>query len=73
MRPDALRIDPTGTVRGRVVASTFRRDHFLVRVETAIGVLEVAADAPPTVDEPVGLTIDPEWFGRPLRIDLRRR
>ena len=58
-RPDALRLDPDGPVRGRVIGITFRRDHFLVRVETRIGVLEVAADVPPDVDEAVGLSLDP--------------
>lgn len=58
-RPDALRLDPQGPVRGHVIGTTFRRDHFLVRVDTEIGILEVTADLPPDVDEPVGLTIDP--------------
>ena len=58
-RPDAVRIDPAGALRGRVISSTFRRDHFLIRVETEIGVVEVAAEAPPTVDTLVGLTLDP--------------
>ncbi len=38
---------PTVPVRGRVTGATFRRDHFLVRVETELGPLEVAADAAP--------------------------
>ena len=58
-RPDALRLDPNGPVRGRVVATTFRRDHFLVQVETDLGVLEVAATTPPTAGENVGLSLDP--------------
>jgi thiamine transport system ATP-binding protein len=57
-RPDALRLDPAGAVRGRVTATTFRRDHFLVRVETPVGTLEVAVDAPPAVDATVGLAIE---------------
>jgi thiamine transport system ATP-binding protein len=58
-RPDALRLDPNGPVRGRVVATTFRRDHFLVQVETGLGVLEVAATTPPTAGHNVGLSLDP--------------
>jgi thiamine transport system ATP-binding protein len=58
-RPDALRLDPNGPVRGRVVATTFRRDHFLVQVDTDLGVLEVAATTPPTTGANVGLTLDP--------------
>jgi len=59
-RPDGLRIDPDGAVRGRVLGATFRRDHFLVRVETDVGTLEVAVDAPPPEGELVGLTADPD-------------
>ncbi len=58
-RPDALRLDPDGPVRGHVSGSTFRRDHFLVRVETDLGPLEVAAETPPDVGENVGLGLDP--------------
>jgi thiamine transport system ATP-binding protein len=59
-RPDALRLDPAGPVHGRVAGATFRRDHFLVRVETDVGSLEVAVEAPPAVDEIVGLAADPD-------------
>lgn len=58
-RPDALRLDSNGPVRGRVVATIFRRDHFLVQVETDLGLLEVAATTPPTTGADVGLTLDP--------------
>jgi thiamine transport system ATP-binding protein len=61
-RPDALRIDPDGPVPGRVMSTTFRRDHFLVRVETELGVLEVATEVPPAPDEKVRLTLDPRGF-----------
>jgi thiamine transport system ATP-binding protein len=59
-RPDALRLDGNGAVRGRVTATTFRRDHFLVQVETEHGTLEVAATTPPTPGANVGLTLDPD-------------
>jgi len=58
-RPDALRLAADGPVRGRVVGSTFRRDHFLVRIDSEIGPLEVAADAPPAVGAAVGIALDP--------------
>ncbi len=58
-RPDALRLDPNGPVQGRVVATTFRRDHFLVQVDTDLGRLEVAAATPPHAGAAVGLTLDP--------------
>ncbi len=59
-RPDALRVDPDSPVRGRVTGATFRRDHFLVRVETELGTLEVAVDTPPAAAEIVGLAVDPD-------------
>ena len=43
-----------------MAGSTFRRDHFLVRVDTAIGPLEVAADVPHADGEAVGIALDPD-------------
>ena len=57
-RPDALRIDPSGLVRGRVLGATFRRDHFLVRVATDDGTFEVADATPPTTGDTVAITAD---------------
>jgi thiamine transport system ATP-binding protein len=61
--PDALRVTDDGTLSGVVVARTFRRDHFRVRVELVDGggTIEVAIrDAePPSTGEAVHLTIDP--------------
>jgi thiamine transport system ATP-binding protein len=57
-RPDALRLDPNGPVPGRVAATTFRRDHFLVQVDTDLGILEVTATTPPTPGENVALALD---------------
>jgi thiamine transport system ATP-binding protein len=61
-RPDALRLDPAGPVAGRVVAATFRRDHFLVRVETTAGTLEVIADIAPEAGATVSVASDPDAF-----------
>jgi thiamine transport system ATP-binding protein len=60
VRPDGLRLGADGPVRGRVTATTFRRDHFLVQVESEIGELEVAADVAPAVGEAVRVVLDPE-------------
>jgi hypothetical protein len=59
-RPDAFTIDPAGPVGGRVLGSTFRRDHFLVRVDTELGPIEVACASPPVPDELVRLVVDPD-------------
>jgi thiamine transport system ATP-binding protein len=58
-RSDAIAIGPAGPVGGRVVSSTFRRDHFLVRVDTELGPMEVACATPPDPKTPVRLAIDP--------------
>jgi thiamine transport system ATP-binding protein len=70
VRPDALRIDPDGRLRGVVVQRTFRRDHFRLRVEihevdgqpvgTGTTVEVVVRDrTPPTVGMAVALAPDP--------------
>jgi thiamine transport system ATP-binding protein len=63
IRPDAFRPSTDGTVRGVVVARTYRGDHFVVRVATDDGgpVLAVAArwTPPPAVGERVTLALDP--------------
>jgi thiamine transport system ATP-binding protein len=61
-RPDGLRIDAAGPVAGRVASATFRRDHFLVRVETSAGTLEVIADRAPEVGAAVNVAMDPDAF-----------
>jgi thiamine transport system ATP-binding protein len=58
-RPDALRLDANGPVRGRVTATTFRRDHFLVRVDTEFGPFDVAADDAPAVGTATSVGVDP--------------
>jgi thiamine transport system ATP-binding protein len=64
VRPDGLRLDPSGPVHGVVTRTTFRRDHFLVHVDTerasGLGPLEVAAPNPPTVGAQVALDLDPD-------------
>lgn len=57
-RPDGLRFDPDGPVSGVIVGSTFRRDHFLVTVETGIGPVTVAAAEPPAAGTAVRLSAD---------------
>ncbi|MEX2255106.1 MAG: ABC transporter ATP-binding protein, partial [Acidimicrobiia bacterium] len=37
IRPDALHLDPSGALEGVVVARTFRRDHWRVRIELTAG------------------------------------
>jgi thiamine transport system ATP-binding protein len=63
IRPAAFRPSSDGTVRGVVVARTYRGDHFVVRVATDDGgpVLAVAArwTPPPAVGERVTLALDP--------------
>jgi thiamine transport system ATP-binding protein len=59
-RPDALRLAAEGPVPGRVTGTTFRRDHFQVQIDTEIGALEVAADAPPALGDLVRVALDPE-------------
>ena len=61
VRPDALRLDPTATLRGTVAATTFRGDRVEVRIDSAAGTLDVhvaPADAPPPGAD-VGVVIDP--------------
>ena len=63
VRPDGLRLDPTGSVTGVVTARTFRRDHFLVRVKVADGSpLEVAVrgEVVPDVGDAVTLAAEPD-------------
>jgi thiamine transport system ATP-binding protein len=59
-RPDALRLDAAGPVSGRVTRTTFRRDHFVVAVDTALGLLEVAAAVPPPLGATVDVALDPD-------------
>jgi len=66
VRPDALSLSPTGPLDGVVVTRTFRRDHWLVRVElggptgaavTAVD-LAVGDPQPPTVGARVCVRVD---------------
>jgi thiamine transport system ATP-binding protein len=59
-RPDGFRLDDGAPVRGRVTSTTFRRDHFLVHVETELGELQAAAAVAPAVGDTVGIGIDPD-------------
>ena len=74
-RPDALRLDPaTARCAGRVTATTFRRDHFLVQVDTELGPLEVAADdAARSRHATVGLARRSRalWWSSPHSLALR--
>jgi len=62
IRPDGLVPDPAGTIAGVVTARTFRRDHFLLRVQVGTEVpLEVAvrADDVAPVGAAIRLAVDP--------------
>lgn len=63
-RPDGLRLSdppaPPGGLTGRVARTTFRRDHFLVAVDTDRGPVEVATAAPPPPGVTVAVTMDPD-------------
>jgi thiamine transport system ATP-binding protein len=63
VRPDGLVLDPTGPIAGVVTARSFRRDHFLLRVEIPATreTLEVAVRevAVPDAGDPVRLAVDP--------------
>ncbi|MDQ3385834.1 MAG: ABC transporter ATP-binding protein [Actinomycetota bacterium] len=41
LRSDALRLDPAGGLPGEVVTTSFRGDHVVARVRTAVGALDV--------------------------------
>ncbi len=62
LRPDALRLDADGPVGGTAVARTFRRDHWMVRVDRGPGTSPldvVVRDArPPEVGDPVRVHVD---------------
>ncbi len=60
IRPDGLRLAADGAITGTVEAVTFRRDHFVVRVETEDhGTLTVLArQRPPAVAERVHVAVD---------------
>jgi thiamine transport system ATP-binding protein len=65
LRPEALEVDDRGLLAGTVIARTFRRDHFLVRVriasdgEAGPSTLEVAVSGdPPAVGSSVRLSVE---------------
>lgn len=59
-RPTDLRVNAGGAVTGRVVATWFRRDHFVVDVETAVGRLTAHSSNPEPVGSAVALAADLE-------------
>jgi thiamine transport system ATP-binding protein len=63
LRPDALRLAPSGPVSGHVIARRFRGDHVLLTVDVpAAPPLEVEArgSALPAVGDEVQVAVDPE-------------
>ncbi|MEX2658222.1 MAG: ABC transporter ATP-binding protein [Acidimicrobiales bacterium] len=60
LRPDAVRLDPSGALTGRVLTNTFRGEHVLVRVDTAAGPLEATARGtdPPAPGTTVAMTVE---------------
>jgi thiamine transport system ATP-binding protein len=60
VRPEGLHLLAAGrgAIAGTVTGSTFRRDHFLVRVASDAGPLEVAAPGPRRAGEAVGVGVD---------------
>jgi ABC-type Fe3+/spermidine/putrescine transport system ATPase subunit len=61
LRPDALHLGGDGALAGTVAGTAFRGDRVLVRVRTALGVLEVgsAPEAAPAVGDEVAVAVDP--------------
>jgi thiamine transport system ATP-binding protein len=62
LRPDALWLDEDGPLSAVVESRTFRRDHFLLRVEMSWGLaaeVAVAPDALPDLGATVRLSVDP--------------
>jgi thiamine transport system ATP-binding protein len=63
VRPDALIVDHDGPLAGTVVARTFRRDHFRLRVALAgsgeLLLVELRAEVVPEVGDRVTLAADP--------------
>jgi thiamine transport system ATP-binding protein len=65
LRPDGLAVvapeagAPVGAVAGTVAGCTFRRDHFLLRLGSTAGPLEVAVPTPQAVGVTVAVTLDP--------------
>jgi thiamine transport system ATP-binding protein len=57
-RPEALRVEPGGPIRGRVIDTTFRRAHHLVTVETAAGRFEAISGAVGRPGESLDLRLD---------------
>jgi thiamine transport system ATP-binding protein len=62
LRPDALRLDPSAPVRGKVVRCTFAGDHAELKIETAGPAMRLRVpyrDAP-DVGDAIGVAVDPE-------------
>ena len=62
LRSDALRLDADSGLPGEVVTTSFRGDHVVARVRTALGVLDVDVhpDAAPAPRTRVGVAVDAE-------------
>jgi thiamine transport system ATP-binding protein len=59
IRPDALRIDPSGPITARVVSARFRGADHLVNVTVGDTVLQLSVREPPRDGAEVRLTVDP--------------
>lgn len=57
-RPADLRVDPRGPVSGTVRASWFRRDHFLLELDTALGPITAVSTQPTEIGDTVAITAD---------------
>jgi thiamine transport system ATP-binding protein len=58
LRPTDLVVDPAGALAGTVRATWFRRDHFLVELDTACGPMTATASAPLAPGTPVATRAD---------------
>ena len=67
LRPTDLVVDPDGGLRGTVRASWFRRDHFLVELDTAYGPMTATATAhlPPGTDVGIRANLGPRCYSIP--------
>ena len=59
-RPANLRVDPDGPVGGIVRCLWFRRDHYLLEIDTADGPMTVTSSPPVDVGQPVQVRADLE-------------
>lgn len=59
IRPDALRIDPTGHLDARVLTVAFQGGHYLVTLALGAAVAETHERIPPRIGDTVRLSLDP--------------